>query len=1134
MPATTRRFVARFAVAPAVLLAAAVALVAQPDPPKKPADTPAPTPKDAKAGGIKLPDGTFLWTGEGERIVLTPEELQKVLDQVEQLKKQLAARKPAAPSGCAIVGGIAGRGDAVVAALKVTYTFRTTAPNAAVALGGKRAFLVSAALDGNKLPILDTGEDGLAALVETAGDHTLALEFEAPVSGRGTKAEIGFELGLPRAAITTLQLTLPAEVKRVSLATRTPDPAKPPEVRRVPALDVKQLAPRPGQEAGYPLGPVDQVEVSWEPPAAAAPADAGPAADIEVVCELDEAQITTTAKFRLRGAAREWRIVSPGEPIPARPGGAPDVGASPVVGKPADPNQPVWKVEFPAGATPADWVFTAKVTQERPKPEEAGHKGPFAVGPFSVTGVTRQTGTVRVKATANNRLTFQQGPELRRDAPMEEDVAAAFRLVPGPTDAAPRFQPLLRVEAETLKGTVRIKPVYTLDLTPAGWRLKAELKVTPIRTEVDAITFEVPASWPRAIQVDPPRLVVGVPQDEPKPEATRRTVTIRLDAAHKQPFDLLLNTTLPVPPGTRELAVPLLVFPEGTETDTTVTATVPIGLEVRGMAREWEGGQPAGWGQPLAAVPGPDGKPPKTVAAVGGKFDHGLARVDLAWQPHRPELTAEIRAEVTVGDRQAVVTQQVKLRAPEGFARPVRFQGPPALAFQGPGASLEPVGAGEWAFTPPAEAKDAALTLTFPVALPPRPAGDRGPWKLPVSLVWPTGATRTETVVRVWAGGSGGRVIAADPGAWRELPPEPVAERDAMPAATLAGSGPDLPLVLDVQEINDPSAATVWVERGLIQTVAAADGTVTYRARFLLKRWLTDSVELRLPGPTVGPAPEILIDDPPRKAGAVPVADSGGDRVFLVALPGAKPGRAVVLEVRYQLPGDSLHVPPRPKAAFAGPVRWQFTPPPGSVPLVVGDGGAAEQRWRLRLGLLAPGPIASADDLDRWFRTGTEPDGAGADDAPGGFGEPVILRLARPEPVRVYRVSGIGLVVGCSVGLLLLGLVVVRLPGGMAGLVVAGLGGAAAVAAVLVPQPAGQVAGAAEPGVAAILLVFGVQAVARRYHRRRVTHLPGFTRVRPEPEEPLPAAPSGQAPQNGSTGPVPPSAREPRPAPSGS
>ena len=197
-----------------------------------------------------MPDGTFLWLGgasDGERVTLTPQEFQKLLDRVDTLTKELAARKPTPPSGCAIRGRVEKRGEQLVAALKLTYSFRTTQPNTAVSLGGRRAFLVSATLDGAKLPVLDTGEDGFAVTVEAPGAHALVLDVEAPVTARGAKAEVGFDLGLPRAPITTLALDPPpGDVKRVNITTRTPDPppAKAPDPRGCRVLTSNNLRRR--------------------------------------------------------------------------------------------------------------------------------------------------------------------------------------------------------------------------------------------------------------------------------------------------------------------------------------------------------------------------------------------------------------------------------------------------------------------------------------------------------------------------------------------------------------------------------------------------------------------------------------------------------------------------------------------------------------------------------------------------------------------------------------------------------------------------------------------------------------------------------------------------------------------------
>src|SRR5262245_3338434 len=115
------------ALAFACLMVATLALSAQPgvDSPKKlpeppksgdPKDSREPKDaKDAKPLLVKLPDGTFLWLGpsadSSEKVTLTPQEFQKLLDQVDQLKKQLTTRKAVAPSSCAVRGRVEKRGE---------------------------------------------------------------------------------------------------------------------------------------------------------------------------------------------------------------------------------------------------------------------------------------------------------------------------------------------------------------------------------------------------------------------------------------------------------------------------------------------------------------------------------------------------------------------------------------------------------------------------------------------------------------------------------------------------------------------------------------------------------------------------------------------------------------------------------------------------------------------------------------------------------------------------------------------------------------------------------------------------------------------------------------------------------------
>lgn len=1123
MPVVSRSHLRlRIALVLATWTVAALALMAgaQPPEPLKSAAEGKGTAAPKELPGIRLPDGTFLWFGPGnsdERVSLSPQELQKLQDQIDQLKKQLAARRASTPSGCAIRGRVEKRGEQLVAVLKLTLSFRTTAPKTPVSLGGKKAFLVSASLDGGKLPILETVEDGFAAVIETTGEHALTLDLEAPVTARGAKSELGFEIGLPRAAITTLLLEPPdPAVKRINLTTRASDPAqpmRPPELRRVPALDIKQFTARPGQEAGYALGPVELAEVTWEPPASSAqPADRVQSAELDLTVLLTEGLVETTARIKLHGAAREWKVLAPANATLSvnRAIGATDFGPAqaPTLTRPTSTAKPVWTIEFPAGSSPVDWVITAVASQDRSKADDPKHRGPFPVGPFAVLDVLRQTGTIRVTAGPHTRLVFKHGPDLRRDVapgPVEDEVTTAFfRLATGPTGIAAANSPLLTVEAWRLLGRVTIKPAYKLALTETGWKVRAELKIAPIGTEMDALTVNVPSEW-RGLEPAPTELVDGIqpgPANDGFWEAlaerasgdARVPMVVRFSASHKQPFDLILTATVPIPPGATEAVVPLPRFPGVTEAGATLTATVPEGLEVRGESRGWEGNHATAWGNPLAPSTG-NGMAAKAVMSVVGQADGGFARAILTWKPYRPELTADVRADVTLFDRQLVIQEVVKLRAPDSLPRSIRFHGPVSAAgLQVPAAQLplELLGPGDWKLNVPPDLKELTLSLSYAIPIAPREPAEAAPRSYAVGLLWPTTASRAETTVRVWSNTVTAQALVNRSPGWRELPIEAVTDRDALPMLILAASGGESPLLLEASEIEGGSAVAVWVDRGLIQAWLADDGTIRYRARFLVRRWLAPAIEIRLPELMTGSSPEFLRDD--QRIDGVPVVEPDGTRAFRVPLPEARPGRTTLVEIRYQLPagsdGDTEYRPPLlPPAAFAGPVRWIVTVPNAWVPLLTG-GAAPEMRWRWRGGMVGPRAVGSTDELTHWLTTGEEP--AGGEDSAD---ETFTARQALPSVLTVHRVPRVAFTILCSVVAFMIGVSFTRLSMSMTGVVLALGAGAIGITATIWPQPLARAAGACQPGVFVALALLAFQLAARWYHRHRVIRLPGFART---------------------------------------
>ena len=740
------------------------------------------------------------------------------------------------------------------------------------------------------------------------------------------------------------------------------------------------------------------------------------------------------------------------------------------------------------------------VRQQRPK---AGKSAPVAAGPFAVLDVLRQTGTVKVTAGPHSRFVFKHGPDLRLRAEpvarrgrrrlLQHRGCSASR--PGPTGTTPVNAPCSRSRRGRWRVRYGWKPTYRLK-THRG-RLGAcpvEIEVKPVRTEVGELAIDVPAEWRGLESESEPEVVEGVSQG--KEDGPWRPVTVRLAEAFKQPFKVMLVATVPVAPGAHDAAIPLPKFPKAVERDSTLTATVPEGLELHGTARPWDGDVPAAWSVPLGAVPGPDGKAPKAVAAVTGKGERGLARAALTWQAYRPDITADVRAEITVNERQVVVSQTVELRSADGFPKPVRFHGPAEAMGLKARPALDAPAAGVWSFAPPPDAKRATLTVSFALPLP----HADGPLALPVGLLWPTDA-RVETTVRVWVSSATGRTVAASAAGWRELPPEP-AERDALPALTLAASA-EHPLVLEVRTATTGSAAAVWVERALIEAGMTEDGSVGYRARFRLRRWLVPAVEVLLPE-TVGPNPVARIDGV--TAALVPIgeSDSDGARRFRVSLPeGAQPTAPRCWKCSDALPGvrhgfgETVYQPPRiASAAYSGPTRWLITEPADAAPLQFSARARAEIRWRWRTVTYAPTGAGRAA-LDRWFVTGVEP---GPSDAPpAGENEPLVLRQTAPDAVRVVRVPWLALVIGCSLAVFVLVVALTWLRTSAACLLVAIVGGVFGVCVVLYPQPAVQVVAAGQPGLALGLLAVGVQTVILWLVKRRVTHLPGFTRTLPEP-----------------------------------
>ncbi len=1109
---------------------------------------PTPAVEPTKAAAIKLPDGTVVfWTKNPdeanptvEGVVLSPQEYKALVEQAELAKKA----KPQAPSSVAIRGKIEPRGERLVAALTLNYSFRTTQPRTLLILGCQRSVLVAAKTGSGKLPILNPpGDDGLTLLAEAAGEQTLTLDVEIPIAARGTKNEIGFDIGLPRAAITTLKLDAapPQGVKAVAVGTRVSEavsfpPIRPSEAKRF-SVSVEQLVSKP-----VPLGATDLLELTWEPLSPTTPsATALPAVESELIVKVDESQIETVAKLKLRGTLKEWPLQLPaGSDVTveraATPGVAPTAQPEPMpptVVRPTDTNRPVWMIRTPGENPDAEWLVTATHRAPRPKPGDPKFRGPYPVGAYALVVNAKQSGRINVFAGPTVRLSFKSLPEFRRldlPAAAADDHMAQFAfatLAPIPPNG--RTGAWLEIDARTAPTAIRAKSSHQLKLTPGGWRLETTVRIVPPpRGELEQIAVEIPEGW-LALEASPEGLVESIHIVK---DGSPRLWSIRFHSAQKSAFTIKLLSTFPLPnqSGTSEdreskLALALPRFPRTDERETILAATVPDGFELRGHATLWEGGQPSAANDPLTATGGVPSR--AAITAVGGTFDRAVARVELSWRAYRPALAVENRVDVSLQPRQLLVQQVLKFKPSQDDRRTIRLRGPEHLLGLQSVPALDPVGPGRWEFRPNAEpGKEFTLTVAFALRLA-NPEADPA-----VLLLWPEAATRIDSVLRLWGGGTGRRVdkYAGD---WRELPCEPAPDRDALPLLTLAASGAGAPLTLDLSTLGDSGLPTVWIERAYIRATVAESGQML-QAKLLLKRWLGSSLEVELPRVD---NLEVWLDGRPIEAIPQPASSDSPDPWLLtLPLPESRPNKPLLVELRYRISSarssyrERTCVPPKMRGSvYRTPIRWLLSTDPDQMAFIPSGRWDPEFRWTRRGFGFAPTAVESPHDLDAWLTAGTETE-AGEEYPwlrPGG--DSIAGRQSDPQPVPVLLIPKSAWITGWSTSVFVIGLAVSRLRKWRLGVALAILGIGLAIVGALAPQGLAQALAAMPLGAVGLALTVFTGFAWRYYRLRSVERLPGFNRERLRPTsvqvaEISPANPeSGQRPSRS-----PPQASQPR------
>ncbi len=1079
------------------------------------------TPKNAEP--LKLPPGTIVilgdqagdWLRKFDSALLPAEKYRELLEQLDQLKKQLTQRKPPPPSRCHIVGKVETRGTQSFARLNIEFELEAQTAGQWVFIGCARGKPLSAKYADGRSAVLQASEEGLNARVDSIGPHKLIVELDVPILARGKGDERGFEVHLPGSPITRLMFVAPPKVAGVTLGVRTVD-AIPSAVPLVPKpLDVRRYDAQrlhPSQPEPVPLGAAELLDVSWsEPIPQTAPSiNTTSSAQAEVVVRVEESEIRTSAKIRLRGAAKEYKLLAPlladvsieraaaiADPTRPGPGAELPFELIPTVMRPTDPKKPpIWRILFKE-AIASELTIAVQVRIARPRQADASGHGPFPIGPFALIDVFPQPAVIRITAPPSLRLSFPtlRGDTRRRDPLIDDAGDIVFQYASAPVDAKQIPVAPLELEVRPARGAIVAKTTHQLSLIDGGWRLKTALQVTPLRVETGQVDLEVPPEL-QNLQASPPELVEGI--SPVRDLGSRgRLMQIRLTSPKRSMFELTIEGFYPLPLTAREATLNLPRLAAVTDRDAQVIALVPSSIELSGVVREWEGERVGPWAYVLEQNV-TLARPPGSLAWQA-RPRQGAARIELAWRTPVVEFSVETTGDITLAERAATVEQKTRVVFSSATARPIRLRafGPISDLRIADGGRLEAIAPSEWLLHPPRDnLREWVATFRYAFGIS-RTADDRQQ----IPLLWPESASYATTRLRFWrdsATSVGWRATLRD-GPWRELPIETVPDRDTLPLLVLAGQGVGLPLTILWKESawTGPGPA-VWVDRTLVQALVPENGSQAYRCRFLLRRWQGQSVDVEVPADPSSINLELFADGKRIDAWQSLGDSETGQRLVRVPLPSLQANRHRTLEIRYQLPSyrqrwEVTLAPPRLRQAIhLGSIRWLVSWSPRWVPLFLGEGVMFEDRYTLRQGLPTLVPQRSIAEMERWLAAGSEPP-----DAPLGWDNSEIalaMRSAMLEPIRLTALSRGPWTIVVSLLAFLLLLLLARVSRGPFWAIGTLLGVTVAWGSLTWPQAAQQTLVAALPGCGLGVLVLAVQSLWRAWQWRRMTYVPGFSR----------------------------------------
>ncbi|MGH7174271.1 MAG: hypothetical protein ACRELG_28720, partial [Gemmataceae bacterium] len=588
-------------------------------------------------------------------VLLTPDKYQAMRDEIERLKKLLQTEKPSAPTRCLLKGKV----EAGAVRLEAEFAGTAEHANTVVALACPQAGASAAETDGHMALIRRSESGDFLVRIEKPGEYSIKLDLIVPLAARKGNGR-GFEMTLPRAVFTRLELDLPPNSKDVRVGGRTLDE---PQLRGLTLNGKRHLSGNPGLE------PVDKLNLSWKETRRST---GDPLRTVEghIQVRAEMKGLTTEAELVLKveGAPTDvWHLLVP-------------LKAEIKVPAPDDA-----RLKTPIET--ADQKFaslrTIHLKERSADPLHLHIKVPLTprntslmpVGPFFVLDSARQTGTVVVRNPVRNLHLAYHGHgdmHLHRQETEEKNgtstaTVATFEYsnipqVEKPKDlSGPNALSWLDVEARTVHPQVRTRVSHTLTLrhsplSPSAgndrrdaslnqWHWDIVTTITPAAnkwSDIDQLKVLVPPEWhpldenisivgngnPRYVTI-PSSLLREVPGQPLRLEG-------RFDASYQAEGRGVLK--LPRPQGILEAFEVKIEAPADVEV--ILNNAEQVNLELSKQPRPNE----QSW-------------------RYRGVLANGLD-LDVSWRPYRPELRMRSVVDLTLNGNFGVVRQEIVLQLP--------------------------------------------------------------------------------------------------------------------------------------------------------------------------------------------------------------------------------------------------------------------------------------------------------------------------------------------------------------------------------------------------------------------------------------------------------------------------------------